>query len=355
MGHPLFDNLNPMREDIYGETGSNGTQGDTHGLYLDYFMEKAKLSFPSIYAENKQFSILIRVMAWAVARSYQQPLILKYLYNTDLVMDELLPRLADTLGFKYPYDYAYDKLRVLIKYIQKIRRARGTINSIKQLIRLLEISEEEILELPLKDYASIIVERCVDGLYSEEEVKELWLQSDLYKAAALSMSGITDAAQLQAALDSFPENPFANLVGTPKYEYGIMLIHYNSIFGRHPIPEAVSFNVWLRQTIIDINTDMAFANKMLRLVMPAGYSWRLESGLESEPDVKLVVRNRVELVTFSESIHMAGDFYFGEAIHMDSNKEHISILYQSYGGDPAVIWSDVNPQPPTAVEEEYNG
>ena len=102
MVFPLDENLDPTFEDLY------------ENLYLfdpddpdgeGYFIKNAKRCFPSVLSEVEEFQILIRVLAWAVARSYQQPTILKYIYDPDLVLDILLPKLADTLDFKLPISY----------------------------------------------------------------------------------------------------------------------------------------------------------------------------------------------------------------------------------------------------------
>lgn len=149
---PLKGSLNPSFEDIYED------------LYMDYFIERVKKSFPSYLSKMNEFQVIIKLMAWAVARSYQQPRILKYLYNPSLVMEELLPRLADTLSFTYPVDYSTEQLRILIKYLQKIRRSRGTIKSIKQLVRLLETSEEDIYSMSFMDYNSVEVISSIPGV-----------------------------------------------------------------------------------------------------------------------------------------------------------------------------------------------
>lgn len=213
MSYPLDSILNPTLEQLYDD------------LYLDYFFDKTKKAFPSIYGENKDFQILIRLMAWAVARSYQQPRILKYLYNPDLVLDILLPKLADTLDFSYPLEYDLSRLRVLIKYLQKIRRTRGTFTSIKQLIRLLETTEEDILNMTFTDYSSVTIEEPIPGF---------------------------------------------------------LLIHYNRI------------------------NDFDFANEMLKLVMMAGYNWRLESGLDTK-GLSVVYRNRIDFIKESENFFYSGD------------------------------------------------
>lgn len=219
MSSPYENLLNPTMEELYED------------LNLEYFISKTEKAFPSILAEKSQFHILIEVMAWAVARSYRQPRILRYLYNPDLVIDSLLPRLADTLNFQYPLGYPLDQLRVLIKYLQKIRRTRGTWTSVRQLLRLLEIGEEDILNLSFADYTSI---------------------------------------------DIFP------------VEVGSVYIRYNRI------------------------KDFDFANKMLELVMPAGYKWQLESAIETA-GLDLVYRNRYDTGKFRERVAFGGEAQRTEA------------------------------------------
>ena len=198
MGFPVDDKINISREEIYDV------------LYLDYFFERTKKAFPTVLTEIEQYQVFIRLLAWALARSYQQPLILRYLYNPELVMEDLLPRLADTLSFTYPLEYPTSWLRLLLRYLQKIRRSRGTWKSVKQLLRLLESSEEDILSLDFNDYAAVTVEELSPGR---------------------------------------------------------VVIAYGNI------------------------KDFEFANSMLRMVMPAGYDWRLENGSAFKKD-GVIYKNR---------------------------------------------------------------
>jgi len=154
MKHPLDENLDPTFEDLYEKLYLfDPDDPDGEG----YFIKITKLCFPSVLSEVDSFQVLIRVMAWAVARSYQQPIILKYIYDPDLVLDVLLPRLADTLDFKLPISYPVEDVRMIIKYLQKIRRTRGTFNAIKKLVRILNISRREILEMDFDAYQSVDV------------------------------------------------------------------------------------------------------------------------------------------------------------------------------------------------------
>lgn len=210
MVFPLDENLDPTFDDIYNNLylyDENDPDGE------GYFIKSAKKCFPAVLSEIDTFNVLIRVLAWAVARSYQQPTILRYIYDPDLVMDVLLPKLADTLDFTLPVSYPVEDVRMIIKYLQKIRRTRGTYNSIRQLVRILNISRREILEMSWEAYGSVDV-----------------------------------------------------LEGDP----GVIYVQYNNI------------------------EDLDFVLHMLQYVMPAGYTYRVESGMDTRYITGNVYRNRVE-------------------------------------------------------------
>ena len=216
MVFPLDENLDPTFEDLYVKLylyDENDPDGE------GYFIKYAKNSFPSVLSEVEMFQVLIKVLAWAVARSYQQPTILKYIYDPDLVLGTLLPKLADTLDFILPISYPEEDVRMIIKYLQKIRRIRGTFSSVKQLIRILNISRREILEMSWKTYGSVDV---VEG------------------------------------------------------DPGVLYVQYNNI------------------------NDLDFVLHMLQYVMPAGYQYRVESGLDTWGVTGNVYRNRLEFGTLTE-------------------------------------------------------
>lgn len=238
MSFPLDDNVNPTIEELYNE------------LYLDYYEEKAKLSFPSFLVESDQFRILVRILAWAVANSYLQPRILKYIYHPELSYPAFLPRLADTLGFSYPFEYGVassdyspesgvdgglSKLRLILKYLQKIRRSRGTFDSIRKLIRLLYVTERDILSMNPNFYASVSVEQV------------------------------------------FP---------------GIIYIRYAAI----------------------VEED-EFVTDMLKMVVPAGYKYYLETSLDTR-GLSKVTRFKIDMGSYSESIRIVDGE--GEAVFSNS-------------------------------------
>ena len=211
MVFPLDVNLDPTFEDLY-ENLYLFDENDPDGE--GYFIKNTKRCFPSILSEKDQFAVIVRVLAWAVARSYQQPIILRYIYDPDLVMGVLLPRLADTLDFTLPIEYPEEDVRMIIKYLQKIRRTRGTFSSIKKLVRILNISRREILEMDWATYGSVDV------------------------------------------VESDP---------------GVLLVQYNNYH------------------------ELDFVLKMLKYVMPAGYLYRVETGLNTW-GLTEVVRNRLDFV-----------------------------------------------------------
>ena len=221
MVYPLDENLDPTFEDLY-EKLYLFDEDDPDGE--GYFIKYTRKCFPSILSTNEQFEVIVKVLAWAVARSYQQPIILRYIYDPDLVMGVLLPRLADTLDFKIPIDYPEEEVRMLIKYLQKIRRTRGTFASIKKLIRILNITRREILEMNWRSYES------VDVVESEDT--------------------------------------------------GVLFVQYNNIY------------------------DLDFVMHMLKYVMPAGYLYRVETGLDTWGITGNVYRNRLEFTKYNEHLRV---------------------------------------------------
>ena len=235
MVHPLDENLDPTFEDLY-EKLYLFDEDDPDGE--GYFIKTTKKCFPAVLSEVETFQVIVRVLAWAVARSYQQPIILRYIYDPDLVMGVLLPRLADTLEFTLPISYPEEDVRMIIKYLQKIRRTRGTYNSIKQLVRILNISRREILEMNWKSYGSVDVQE-----------------------------------------------------GDP----GVIFIQYNNIY------------------------DLDFVMHMLQYVVPAGYLYRVETGLDTWGITGKVYRNRLDFGKLKEFKNVDCDNKFFEQVIVNYN------------------------------------
>ncbi|WJZ23506.1 tail protein I [Listeria phage LIS04] len=109
-----------------------------------YYYELAKRSVPEVLSTNPSYDILLKVLGWALSRDHKLISSLDSAYNADTADEELLTKLADTLSIDYPLTYDSGRLRLLLKYYNKIRRNRGSLDSIKQIIRIIESTEEEI-------------------------------------------------------------------------------------------------------------------------------------------------------------------------------------------------------------------
>lgn len=128
----------------------------------DFYKSLSRLAFPKCLLVE-DFIVISDLLAYAATNSADEERVLKYIYNTYLTEKELLPKSADTLGFNYPIGYPLEQLRVILEYYRKILKKRGTIKSIKQIIRLLNVSEDDIIRKDIKDYAEVIVEEVKEG------------------------------------------------------------------------------------------------------------------------------------------------------------------------------------------------
>lgn len=129
---------------------------------------------PRTLKSNTEYKVLIKTLAYSLMKNYESMDRIDNAYNVDFVDDRDLPKLADTLGISYPVGASAEVLRLLLKYYGKIIKSRGTLKSIKQMIRVLEFSEADLYNLSLDDYSSV-------------EVKEIY-----DKFLAIKFDGITD-------------------------------------------------------------------------------------------------------------------------------------------------------------------
>jgi hypothetical protein len=112
---------------------------------------------PKTLSNNPEFLVLLKLLAYSISKSYDELDRVDNAYNVDFVDDRELPKLADTLGIEYPIGASANVLRLLLKYYGKIIKNRGTEDSIKQLIRILEFSEEAVYDISLEDYTNISI------------------------------------------------------------------------------------------------------------------------------------------------------------------------------------------------------
>lgn len=134
-----------------------------NSLLEEYYYELAKRSVPKILSEDKNYQVLLELLGSALYRDHNLINNLDYAYNADLADGELLTRIADTLGIDYPISFDENRLRLLLKYYNKIRRNRGSLDSIMQLIRILEATEEDIALNKTEMFDQLEVEEIREG------------------------------------------------------------------------------------------------------------------------------------------------------------------------------------------------
>lgn len=118
---------------------------------------------PKNLRSNEEYVVLLKLLAYSIFKLYENMERIDNAYSVDGAFDEELPKIADTLGIIYPIGANADRLRLLLKYYGKIINNRGTIYSIKQLARILEMDEPDIYNISLDDYSNVLVEEIYDG------------------------------------------------------------------------------------------------------------------------------------------------------------------------------------------------
>jgi P2-related tail formation protein len=113
---------------------------------------------------NEGFRALVNVVAYTMSKQYEQMDYLSNVYNVGKVDDDLLSKLADTLDIDYPIGSTEGRLRLLLKYYNKILKNRGTLDSIKQMVRILELTEEEVYDLTLSEYSNVNISQPLFGV-----------------------------------------------------------------------------------------------------------------------------------------------------------------------------------------------
>jgi len=119
---------------------------------------------PSILKNNEEYRVLLKILAYSLMRNYEGIDRIDKAYDVDFVDDRDLPKLADTMNIQYPIGSDSDTLRGILKYFKKILKNRGSVDSIKQMVRVLENSEEDLYNISLEDYSDVDVRLSYDGL-----------------------------------------------------------------------------------------------------------------------------------------------------------------------------------------------
>ncbi|AMM44854.1 hypothetical protein SP15_055 [Bacillus phage SP-15] len=171
----------------------------------EYYFELAKRAVPDVLSRDPKYQIILKLLAYALYRDRELISALDYAYNADLADSELLTKIADTLAIDYPLAFDEGRLRLLLKYYNKIRRNRGSLDSIKQLIRILETTEEDIALNRVAEYLDLTVEEIREG------------------SIIIEYDGITDFefvhSMLRTVRPAGYEVHLANKDGPVKYKY----------------------------------------------------------------------------------------------------------------------------------------
>ena len=136
--------------------------------------------FPEYLTSTEDYRILVTLLAVQAFKG--EEILGKFfnLYNVPKTDETFLPRLADTISFYYPPSYDYNCLRTLLTYFNKIKRNRGQLSAMKQLLRLLYTTQEEIIKMDIDDYLDIDIYECdVNG----KKTKEDYTSNDIYTEA----------------------------------------------------------------------------------------------------------------------------------------------------------------------------
>lgn len=133
--------------------------------YEDYNLcyEKVTRTVPKVLADNTDYQVFLKLIAYGIFKSYIKIEDLNFVYDADKLDASLLRRLADSIGIFYPMEMAEDEIRVILKYFNKIKSIRGTESSIKQLVRILNRTEQSIIDGGLAEYVDVEVEEYQEG------------------------------------------------------------------------------------------------------------------------------------------------------------------------------------------------
>jgi len=118
---------------------------------------------PRKLKNNISFSTLLRILAYSMQKNYDELDRVDGAYDIDTMDEREIPRLADTIGIVFPIDKSVDTLKLILKYYGKIIKDRGSLASIKQMIRIIESTEEDLYNMSLDDYSDVTVSLIEPG------------------------------------------------------------------------------------------------------------------------------------------------------------------------------------------------
>lgn len=134
-----------------------------NNLPENYYNKLASKSVPEVLSNNKDYQVFLELLGSALYRDHRLISVLDNAYNVDLLDDEMLPKLADTLEIDYPITFSISRLRLLLKYYNKIIRNRGSLDSIQQMLRILEATEEDIAMNLIPEYNDLEITEMREG------------------------------------------------------------------------------------------------------------------------------------------------------------------------------------------------
>ncbi len=122
-------------------------------------------SLPEHLLNKEDYRVILQLIFDATEKSFDQIGYLRYIYSVDSADSVYLPRLADTLKFNFPVGQGFtiDHLRLFVKYYMEIRKQRGTMESIKKMVRLVRTTEKDICAGSFSDYTDVGIERLGAG------------------------------------------------------------------------------------------------------------------------------------------------------------------------------------------------
>ncbi len=130
------------------------------------YEELMRKSLPEHLLNKEDYRVILQLIFDAAKLSFEQIDYLRFIYAVDSADPVYLPRLADTLKFNFPVGQGFtiNHLRLFVKYYMEIHKQRGTMESIKKMVRLIRVTEEDICAGSFPDYTGVKVERLGAGI-----------------------------------------------------------------------------------------------------------------------------------------------------------------------------------------------
>lgn len=136
------------------------------------------------YGDYKLFSDLLSVEA---SRADSNSNLILKCYDMNDLDDELVYKISSLYDINYPLDYDVDKLKLLFKNYEKIRKRRGDRTSIYMLLRLIDRTETELYE---DDSDDTKIEKISDGYYNITNSRIVSTEFTKYMLSKIIRTGV---------------------------------------------------------------------------------------------------------------------------------------------------------------------